>query len=146
MGGKDLKRELNVDSEVLLNLIKTSEKNKDGADLVILGEGDCSKIGFHHWRNITLKAGYCNLISSDMVISSHGFLRTIVIKGSPTSAANTLGNLNSLTIKNNPLLKSVVVEDGFGSHYSSGSTNYYGGCANVKSVSLTGLIDLILLI
>ena len=79
---------------------------------------------------------------TDLSISNYLNLESITIKASTSSTINTLEKLNSLTISKNPLLKSIVVEDGYG--YSSGS--YYGGCVNVKSVSLTSLIDLIQLI
>ena len=119
--------------------------------LVISNDNDCEKLSNPDSStllstSITVNAGRCNSLTGDLDVSHYPFLESITIKAS-TSMINTLANLNSLTISNNPLLKSVAVENGYRYYSSSsGSYTYYGGCVNVKSVSLTSLIDLIQLI
>ena len=125
-----------VDSEELESQIKALNRIAvDSYDLVIASDNDCEKIKLPYWKSITVNAGYCNNMEDDLMISSYYYLESIIIKASTTTSSSTLANLNSLTIMNNPLLKSVVVEDGY-----SGT---YGGCINVKRVSLTSMFDLI---
>ena len=71
----------------------------------------------------------------DLNISNYTNLQSITIKASTTLQQMTLSNLNSLTISNNPNLKSFVVEDG---NYQSGYGNF-GGFINVKNVILKGM-------
>ena len=102
-------------------------------DLVISSDADCEKIKQNGWTSITVNAGLCNSMTDDLDISNYYYLESITVKGSTSSKVSTLGNLNSLTISNNPLLKSIVTTDGYG--YYSGT--YYAPFVNVKSVELT---------
>ena len=136
-----------VDSESLAGLIKTNTKQNNGVDLVITSDSDdeCNKINLKHWKSITVNAGLCNSMKSDLAISNYGFLRTIVIKSSSTSAKNTLGNVKLLTISNNPLLEDFVTEDGY-YLYPDSNNIYYYGCFRNSSLILESLIDLFWLI
>ena len=108
-------------------------------DVVISSDDECFKLSHPGAESITVNAGYCNHLTDNLVISDYPYLEFITIKANSTSAINTLANLNSLTVSNNPNLKSFVVEDGF---YQKGLGNY-GGCLYVKSFYMISLISFI---
>ena len=134
-----------VESERLAGLIKSNAKQNNGVDLVITSDSECGNINLKHWKSITVNAGLCNSMKSNLDISNYGFLRTIVIKSSSTSAKTTLGNVKVLTISNNPLLEDFVTEDGY-SLSSDPNKIYYYGCFRNSSLVLESLTDLFWLI
>ena len=71
-----------------------------------------------------MNEGLCNSMRGNLSISDNPCLETIVIK------KNSLKNLNSLVISNNPQLSNIVTEDG-----------EWGTCAfeNVKSVEISSI-------
>ena len=87
---------------------------------------------------ITVNENVCNDFEGDFSIS--GFLfKSLVVK------KNSMKNLNSLTIKNNLRLESIVTEDGSGGYDGTDSRNT-GAFYYVNSVIIRSLIDLIQLI
>ena len=142
---KECKWDEIVDSERLAGLIKSSTKQNNGVDLVITSDSECGNINLKHWKSITVNAGLCNSMESNLAISNYGFLRTIVIKSSSTSAKTTLGNVKVLTISNNPLLEDFVTEDGY-SLSSDPNKIYHYGCFRNSSLVLESLTDLFWLI
>ena len=107
----------------------------------IASDSECGNINLKHWKSITVNAGLCNSMKSELDISNYGFLRTIVIKSSSTSAISTLGNVKLLTISNNPLLEDFVTEDGYYSSSDLNKIRYYG-CFRNSSLVLESLTDL----
>ena len=74
-------------------------------------------------------------MTSKLTISDNPCLETIVIK------KNSLKNLNSLVISNNPQLSSIVTEDG--EEWNSELQSFNAACENVKSVEITSIFYLI---
>ena len=109
---------------------------------MITSDSECGNINLKHWKSISVNAGLCNSMKSNLDISNYGFLRTIVIKSSSTSAKTTLGNVKVLTISNNPLLEDFVTEDGYNLSPDSNKIYYYGCFRNSRLV-LESLIDLL---
>ena len=125
----------NVVSEKLKNMILKTHLIPNSGDLTISKDSDCEKLFNRGTSSIIIEAGYCNELTGDRRISYYPYLESITIKASTTSEINTLANLNSLTISNNPLLKSIIIEDGYDISY--------GSCVNVKELYLTSLIGLV---
>ena len=84
--------------------------------LIITSESTCNKLLLNGWKSITVNEGLCNSMTNDLAISNNHCLKSIVLK------KNSLKNLNSLVISNDPQLSSIVTEDGSGG-YSTGSSN-----------------------
>ena len=108
----------------------------EATQLIVSTDEDCEELLLTHWNEIIVNPGCCNEMANDLVISNYMNLERITIKANASSPMNTLANLNSLTISNNPLLTSIVIEDGYG------YDGIYGGCINVASLSLASLNDL----
>ena len=72
--------------------------------------------------------GACNLINGDVQIIDFPYLQTLTVK------KNSFKNLKSLTIRNNTLLNTIVIEDGVVNQ---------GGFQNVKTVVIKGNNDCI---
>ena len=70
-------------------------------------------------------------MTNDLTISYDPCLESVVIK------KNSLKNVNSLVISNNPQLSSIVIEDG-GSWDSSQQT-FYAPFENVKNVEISSI-------
>ena len=56
------------------------------------------------WSSITVKEGYCDSLSGDLVLSNNNCLQYIYVKTS------SFRNIISLTISNNPSLSSFITE------------------------------------
>ena len=74
-------------------------------------------------KTLVFSENSCNSINSDMYISNFPKLKTITVK------KNALINLNSLTIRNNTQLETIIIEDGVSAE---------GGFHKVKTVVLQG--------
>ena len=70
-------------------------------------------------------------MTNDLTISYDLCLESVVIK------KNSLKNLNSLVISNNPQLSSIVIEDGDG--WDSLLQSYCAPFENVKSVKISSI-------
>ena len=101
-------------------------------DVVISSDDECFMLSHPGAESIIVNEGCCNHLTDNLVISDYPYLEFITIEANNTSAINTLANLNSLTVSNNPNLKSFVVEDGLYIKNADG----YGGCLNVPSLKL----------
>ena len=95
--------------------------------LVITSDSDCERLLQNGWKSITVNEGLCNSMRGNLVISDNACLETIVIK------KNSLKNLNSLVISNNPQLSSIVTEDG------QGYPDYTGVGYYVKNVEISSI-------
>ena len=119
---------LQVKSQIIshLNPISCS------GSLIVSSNSDCSKLYQNGWTSITVNEGYCNSLTTNMIISDYSCLETLYFK------VNSLKYLNSLIIKDNPLLRSIDIEDGNGGWNGNDSRNtgvfYY-----VKSLTLSSI-------
>ena len=93
--------------------------------MVIATEADCSLLMENYWVNITVNAGLCNTMHTDIAIEDNPFLTSITIH------KNSLQYLASFTINNNTLLNSIVIEDG--------DNSSEGAMRNVQTVSITSI-------
>ena len=66
-------------------------------------------------------------MKDDLFISNNPCLESLVFK------KNSLKNLNSLVISNNPQLNNIEIEDG------DGYPDYTGACFNVKNVEFSSI-------
>ena len=87
--------------------------------LTVSSDSDCEKLHQDRWTSITVNSGRCNSIRDILSISNYPCLQSIEIN------SNSLQNLNSLVISNNPQLNSIVTKD---------SALYY-----VQSVTLSSI-------
>ena len=104
-------------------------------DLIINNDDDCEKIKDNTWKSITVNAGLCNSMIDDLVISNYTHLESIVIMADNQNSINTLANLNSLIIIDNPKLQSIVLGEGYW------TDSFYGACVNVNSVQLISMTE-----
>ena len=95
--------------------------------LTVSSDSDCEKLLENGWKSITVNEGRCNSMISDLIISDNACLESLVFK------KNSLRNLNSLVISNNPQLSSIVTEDG------DGYPDYTGAFYYVKSVEISSI-------
>ena len=100
--------------------------------LVISSNSDCYKINQNGWTSITVNEGYCNSLTTNLIISDYSCLETLYFK------KNSLKNLNSVVINNNPLLRSIDIEYGNGGWSANDSRNT-GVFYSVKSVTLSSI-------
>ena len=100
--------------------------------LTVSSDSDCEKLFENGWKSITVNEGLCNSMTSNLTISDNPCLETIVIK------KNSLKNLNSLVISNNPQLSSIETEDGDGGWSGNDSRNT-GAFYYVKSVKISSI-------
>ena len=70
-------------------------------------------------------------MTNDLTISYDPCLESVVIK------KNSLKNLNSLVISNNPQLSSIVIENG--EDWDEEDQTYYAPFENVKSVEISSI-------
>ena len=77
-----------------------------GDILEITNDNDCYKIQYPCWSSIVVYANLCNNITSDISISNSNYLESIVVK------EWSFRNVSSLSISNNPSLKTFVVDIG----------------------------------
>ena len=77
-----------------------------GDILEITNDNDCYKIQYPCWSSIIVYANLCNNITSDISISNSNNLESIVVK------EWSFRNVSSLTVSNNPSLKTFVVNIG----------------------------------
>ena len=99
--------------------------------LIITSNSNCAKLQQSGWKSITVNEGLCNSMTNDLTISYDPCLESVVIK------KNSLKNLNSLVISNNPQLSSIVTEDSQG--WNSQSQSYNAPFENVKSVEISSI-------
>ena len=95
--------------------------------LTVSSDSDCEKLQEHGWTSIIVNSGLCNSMRGNLSISNYPCLESIDIK------KNSLRNLNSLVISNNPQLSSIAIEDGDGYPYYTGAFYY------VKSVKISSI-------
>lgn len=90
--------------------------------MIISKEDDCSKLYQGNWHSITVLSGFCNSLSSDLVITNNSCLQSMNIQ------AGSLQNLNSFVISENPYLTIIFV----------GSN----GCSHIHDFSITSTVHL----
>ena len=100
--------------------------------LTISSDSDCNKLYQNGWTSITVNEGYCNSITTNLIISDYSCLETLYFK------TNSLKNLNSVVIKDNPLLRHISVYSGDGGWSGNDSRNT-GTFYYVKSVTLSSI-------
>ena len=93
--------------------------------LTVSSDSDCDKLLENGWKSITVNEGRCNSMTSDLIISNYRCLESITVK------KNSLKNLKSLTISNNPHLNSIIPENG---------ERYAGSLYSVNSVVLSSIL------
>lgn len=74
--------------------------------LVVKSDSYCNYILKSQWRTITVNEGFCNEMTSDLVISGYSCLEELIIK------KDSLKNLNVLKISDNPVLQKIETGDG----------------------------------
>ena len=104
-------------------------------DLIISSNTNCEKLHENGWKSITVYEGYCNSIEEDLIIGNNPCLQSI------TLYKNTLKNLNSLTIINNPQLQSIVTNDGYGG-WTSGDSRNKGTGYIVNKLEISGIYSI----
>ena len=124
-----------VDDVVLYN-IALKESGIDRIEIMIgtlpdhlhiTKESDCEKITEKNWKSIVVESGLCNSMTDDLRIENYPNLITFIFK------CQSLMNLNSLTITNNPSLAYL----GTDSSYLVYSNEIY---STVKSVEISRII------
>ena len=73
--------------------------------LVVTKEEDCGLLSQTHWQSIVVEQGLCNSLTGNLTISAYPHLQSIAIK------EDSLNNLQSLTIANNPLLTHININE-----------------------------------
>ena len=73
--------------------------------LVVTKEEDCGLLSQTHWQSIVVEQGLCNSLTGNLTISAYPHLQSITIK------EESLNNLQSLTIANNPLLTHININE-----------------------------------
>ena len=121
---------------VVYYLVSTNLKNQISSSLefdhsvvcqplTISSNSDCNKLLQNGWKSITVNEGLCNSMTNNLYISYYPCLESILVK------KNSLKNLNSLAISNNPQLSNIVIQDG---DWETGAFKF------VKSVELSSNI------
>ena len=93
-------------------------------NLRIEEESDCVKLNNNEWKSIYIASGLCNSMRGDFHIENYANLVYIIVK------PESLMNLNSLIISNNPLLYSIATNNNY-------NNNPVGAFHNVKTVEIS---------
>ena len=93
-------------------------------NLRIEAESDCVKLTENQWKSIYVASGLCNSMRGDFHIENYANLVYIIVK------PESLMNLNSLIISNNPLLYSIATNNNY-------NNNPIGAFHNVKTVEIS---------
>ena len=93
-------------------------------NLRIEEESDCVKLTENEWKSIYVASGLCNSMRGDFHIENYANLVYIIVK------PESLMNLNSLIISNNPLLYSIATNNNY-------NNNPIGAFHNVKTVEIS---------
>lgn len=102
-------------------------------NLRIEEENDCVKLNENIWKSIYIGNNLCNSITGDLHIENYANLVYIIVK------PESLKNLNSLIISNNPVLYNIAT----GNNYVN---NPIGAFYNVKTVEISRLIKYVYII
>lgn len=102
-------------------------------NLRIEEENDCVKLNNNEWKSIYVASGLCNSMRGDLHIENYANLVYIIVK------PESLKNLNSLIISNDPVLYSIAT----GNNYVN---NPIGAFYNVKTVEISRLIKYVYII
>lgn len=78
---------------------------------------------------IIVKEGSCNDFIGDYLLKDYFNLKTLVME------KNTMQNLNTLTIKDNMMLESIIIEDG---------SDFKSALENVNIIVITSIIDFLI--
>ena len=97
-------------------------------NLRIEAESDCVKLTENQWKSIYVASGLCNSMRGDFHIENYANLVYIIVK------PESLMNLNSLIISNNPLLYSIATNNNY-------NNNPIGAFHNVKTVEISRLFN-----
>ena len=95
--------------------------------LHVTEESQCEKISENTWKSIVVESGLCNSMTGDLRIENYPNLYNLIVK------QQSLMNLNSLTITNNPYL----------SYFGTDATLFLyhnGTFGNVKNVEISRLL------
>lgn len=95
--------------------------------LRVTKESECEKLTDNTWKSIVVESGLCNSMTGDLRIENYPHLYSLIVKD------QSLMNLNSLTITNNPYLN----------HFETGITYIMftnGTFGNVKNVEISRLL------
>ena len=93
-------------------------------NLRIEEESECVKLTENQWKSIYVASGLCNSMRGDFHIENYANLVYIIVK------PESLMNLNSLIISNNPLLYSIATNNNY-------NNNPIGAFHNVKTVEIS---------
>ena len=93
-------------------------------NLRIEEESACVKLTENEWKSIYVASGLCNSMRGDFHIENYANLVYIIVK------PESLMNLNSLIISNNPLLYSIATNNNY-------NNNPIGAFHNVKTVEIS---------
>ena len=85
-----------------------------GVPLVIENEDDCEKIYESGWSSITVKEGYCNSLTGNLIISDNNCLQYILLQ------SNVLSNIQSVEISN--LTNLSLIRTDYSFYYSTSLT------------------------
>lgn len=97
-------------------------------NLRIEEESECVKLTENQWKSIYVASGLCNSMRGDFHIENYANLVYIIVK------PESLMNLNSLIISNNPLLYSIATNNNY-------NNNPVGAFHNVKTVEISRLFN-----
>ena len=100
-----------------------------GDELIIDNDDDCMLLFVSNWTSIDVKSGMCNDINWNLIISDSLCLERLMI------GDNSLKDVESLTISNNPRLNQIVIKDG--RDWRNGALN------KVKSVVIDSMICIV---
>ena len=78
--------------------------------LKIESDALCNSIKEKNWVGIFVGNGFCDDMEGDLNISGYENLEWIIMESN--NKTNTISNLNSLKITNNPKLQSIIIQDG----------------------------------
>ena len=95
--------------------------------MVVADDNDCDKLLQNGWITITVNAGLCNSMTSDLIISNNPCIESIYIH------KNSLKYTNSVVISNNPQLQSIDTET---PDFGSGDTGvfWYSNSFTIDSI------------
>lgn len=95
--------------------------------LHVTEESQCEKISENTWKSIVVESGLCNSMTGDLRIENYPNLYNLIVK------QQSLMNLNSLTITNNPYLSYFGTDATFFLYHN-------GTFGNVKNVEISRLL------
>lgn len=97
----------------LMNPIRDIIPN--GPNVLIVESDDiCESIKEKKWEGIFVAHGFCNQMKDNVDIAGYESLEWIIMEGN--NKTDTMANLNSIKIRNNPKLKSILILDGNAQH------------------------------